>query len=330
MNRLPSQPPSRGAGDRRVHVRLVPPREAGSRKASTCRSHQGRRGRSTSSQGLASITVRPARRRSTCLATRRLCREMGRRQDPDDFLATDGDDKSNLHAGSRQVSAIRLLRHEEDTTKEANRHLRRRAAGPGKAYSAPTPVAEDCTAEDELHPWVTADGKELYFQSQDGGRLGGDWRVFVAPRPNPLARSAATPKLIEELPAGFHHRHVNADGKTMYLKVRSTRAASASSRRRDEHRLGHTGAGRTAQPSRRQPATLPIDARWHAPVLRVGSAPLDKAASTSGPSSQGSQEEVIAPLAIREADSRCWLVRSLPRRGCIPEHRSRTRAPWRS
>ncbi len=86
--------------------------------------------------------------------------------------------------------------------------------GPGKAFSSPTPLQKLATPEEELHPWITADGKELYFsrKTKDG------WRVFVAPRPNPAGPVTLEPKLIDELPADFHHATLTPDGKTMYLQ----------------------------------------------------------------------------------------------------------------
>lgn len=84
-----------------------------------------------------------------------------------------------------------------------------------KVWSAPTPVNAIATAADELHPWVTADGKSLYFsrKTKEG------WRVFVATRPG--ARGPGgwdEPIVIEELPPGFHHATTTPDGKTMYLQ----------------------------------------------------------------------------------------------------------------
>jgi hypothetical protein len=83
---------------------------------------------------------------------------------------------------------------------------------PGQ-FTAPTPVQSVCTKEDELHPWLTSDGKELYFsrKTADG------WRLFVATR---LAAAGAfnAPRLIEELPPGFHHATLTSDERTMFLQ----------------------------------------------------------------------------------------------------------------
>jgi Tol biopolymer transport system component len=87
--------------------------------------------------------------------------------------------------------------------------------GPRAAFTAPTPVSTIDTKEDELHPWLTPDGKRLYFsrKTKDG------WRVLVASRTTTTgAAGFAAPVLLEDLPAGFHHPTLSPDGKTMYLQ----------------------------------------------------------------------------------------------------------------
>jgi hypothetical protein len=83
------------------------------------------------------------------------------------------------------------------------------------AFSAPTPINTISTEADELHPWLTADGKELYFsrKTADG------WRVCVATRKEATgAAGFGEPKLIAELPAGFHHATLAPNKLTMYLQ----------------------------------------------------------------------------------------------------------------
>jgi WD40-like Beta Propeller Repeat len=81
----------------------------------------------------------------------------------------------------------------------------------GTAFTAPTPVQGVDTPDDEMHPWLTAGGKELYFsrKTKDG------WRVYVAT--GMAAGGYTEPKLVD-LPPGFHHATLTADGKTMYLQ----------------------------------------------------------------------------------------------------------------
>jgi hypothetical protein len=83
----------------------------------------------------------------------------------------------------------------------------------GAAFTAPTPVQGVCTPDDETHPWLTAGGKELYFsrKTKDG------WRVYVAHAAGAGAGGYTDPKPVD-LPAGFHHATLTADGKTMYLQ----------------------------------------------------------------------------------------------------------------
>jgi hypothetical protein len=83
------------------------------------------------------------------------------------------------------------------------------------SFTTPTPLHTIDTAADELHPWLTSDGRRLYFSRKDKE----GWRVYVA------SRQAATgaggfmqPTLVKELPAGFHHPTLTPDGKTMYLQ----------------------------------------------------------------------------------------------------------------
>ncbi|HLN31474.1 MAG TPA: hypothetical protein VK395_27280 [Gemmataceae bacterium] len=80
-------------------------------------------------------------------------------------------------------------------------------------FTVPTPVHSVCTEADELHPWVTPDGKEMYFSRKTGD----GWRIFVAPRPDGKG-AFAEPKLIEELAPGFHHATLASDGRTMFLQ----------------------------------------------------------------------------------------------------------------
>jgi hypothetical protein len=69
-----------------------------------------------------------------------------------------------------------------------------------------------CTRADELYPWLSADGQQLYFsrKAEDG------WRMFVASRPKGGGQFGK-PKMLD-LPAGFHHGSLNRDGKVMYLQ----------------------------------------------------------------------------------------------------------------
>lgn len=83
------------------------------------------------------------------------------------------------------------------------------------AFSAPTPLNTISTQADELHPWLTADGKELYFsrKTSDG------WHVLVATRKEATgAAGFGEPKVVAELPAGFHHATLTPNKLTLYLQ----------------------------------------------------------------------------------------------------------------
>src|SRR5262249_39512953 len=79
-------------------------------------------------------------------------------------------------------------------------------------FTTATPVQAVCTEADERHPWLTADGRHLYFsrRQKEGSQ------VFVSSRP---AGGGAwgEPKRVE-LPLDFHHATLTPDGKTMYLQ----------------------------------------------------------------------------------------------------------------
>jgi hypothetical protein len=87
-----------------------------------------------------------------------------------------------------------------------------------RQFTGPTFVQSVCTEADELHPWLTEDGLELYFsrKTKDG------WRVYLARRPAAAQGQPkgafGEPKLVEELPAGFHHATLSRDGRTMVLQ----------------------------------------------------------------------------------------------------------------
>jgi Tol biopolymer transport system component len=85
----------------------------------------------------------------------------------------------------------------------------------GKAFTEPTPVQAANSEADEMHPWLSADGKQLYFSRKDKE----GWRVYVCKRGQATgAQGFDKPVLIEELPPDFHHATLTRDGKTMYLQ----------------------------------------------------------------------------------------------------------------
>jgi hypothetical protein len=85
----------------------------------------------------------------------------------------------------------------------------------GKAFTEPTPIQAANTEADEMHPWLSTDGKSLYFsrKNKEG------WRVYICKRAQATgAQGFENPVLIEELPPDFHHATLTRDGNTMYLQ----------------------------------------------------------------------------------------------------------------
>lgn len=131
----------------------------------------------------------------------------------EDWVPTKVDDRSVFLTGPRWPRYIYFAtkKHEKGT------HFDLYAAvldEPGKAYSAVRAVPSVNTTDDELHPWLTADGKSLYFsrKTKEG------WRVFVATRKDATGPGNwAEPRAVD-LPVGYHHATLTANGLTMYLQ----------------------------------------------------------------------------------------------------------------
>jgi Tol biopolymer transport system component len=76
---------------------------------------------------------------------------------------------------------------------------------------APLPLHGISTRADELHPWVTADGREFYFSR----RTDEGWKLLVAEGPNPGPIKGGNEV---GFPADFHHASLTSNGLTMYLE----------------------------------------------------------------------------------------------------------------
>jgi hypothetical protein len=83
---------------------------------------------------------------------------------------------------------------------------------PKSDFTSPTPVHPVCTEADELHPWLTRDGRTLYFSRKD--RNG--WHVYAASRPQGGGQFGKPERV--KLPDGFHHATLTPDGKVMYVQ----------------------------------------------------------------------------------------------------------------
>lgn len=87
--------------------------------------------------------------------------------------------------------------------------------GRDRVFTAVAPLRGCSDKEDEMHPWLTADGRTLYFSR----KLKEGWRVFVARRAEAASlQGFDSPKLVESIPVDFKCATTTPDGKTMYLE----------------------------------------------------------------------------------------------------------------
>ncbi len=86
--------------------------------------------------------------------------------------------------------------------------------GKDKVWSAPTPVMKVNTDVDECFPWITADGKSLFFsrKTKDG------WKLMVSQRTNASGPQGWRDPEEVTLPVGYHHATFTPDGKTMIVQ----------------------------------------------------------------------------------------------------------------
>jgi len=90
-------------------------------------------------------------------------------------------------------------------------YIRTRQGGKGADMNVPIPLHHVDTESDEMHPWLTADGRLFFSRKTKEG-----WRVFVAQRARP-DQPFGKPVAVD-LPIGFHHATLTPDGRTMYLQ----------------------------------------------------------------------------------------------------------------
>jgi len=133
----------------------------------------------------------------------------------EDYVTTEVDDRSAfVTTDERYPQFLYFATKKDKKTDNFDIYVAVRQ-GPNSVFSSPTPVQSVCTEADELHPWLTADGKSLYFSRQT--KQG--WRVYVTKRKEVTGGSGfEEPMLVKELSAGFHHATLTPDGKTMYLQ----------------------------------------------------------------------------------------------------------------
>jgi hypothetical protein len=131
-----------------------------------------------------------------------------------DYVQSEADDRSVfVTAENRFPQYLYFATKKDKETKNFDIYVavkQDRAA----AFTSPTPLNTISSEADELHPWLSTNGRELYFsrKTKDG------WRVFVATRKDVTgAAGFAEPRPLD-LPPDFHHATLTPDGRTMYLQ----------------------------------------------------------------------------------------------------------------
>jgi hypothetical protein len=131
----------------------------------------------------------------------------------EDYVTTKGDDRSVFATSGRYPHFLFFATKKDEKSKNFDLYVAIRH-DTGKAWAAPVPVMNVNTPQDELHPWMTADGKALYFsrKTKEG------WRVFVTTRAAATGPGGWGDPEIVDLPVNFHHATLMPDGKTMCLQ----------------------------------------------------------------------------------------------------------------
>jgi hypothetical protein len=170
-----------------------------------------------SSGGLTLFYTATAKKKSDIMVSRRRDKAQAwpSGKPVEDYVSTTADDRSAFATTDGRYPQFLYFATKKDRTQNNFDLYVAVRQTPSSAFSSPTPLQTICTEDDELHPWLTSDGKSLYFsrQMKDG------WRVYVARRQEATGGGGfGEPSLVKELPAGFHHATLTPDGKTMYLQ----------------------------------------------------------------------------------------------------------------
>jgi len=87
--------------------------------------------------------------------------------------------------------------------------------GPDKVFNSPRAIEKiDTAGGDEMYPWLTPDGNNLYFsrKTKEG------WRVLMSKRDAEKGPLAFDEPTTLDLPPNYFHATLTPDGKTMYLQ----------------------------------------------------------------------------------------------------------------
>lgn len=133
----------------------------------------------------------------------------------EDYIRTRADDRPGYAATEGYFPQYFFYATKKDDLKDANFDIYvAQRIDATKAYNSPTPVQAICTADDEMHPWMTIDQRSLYFTRKTKEGL----RVYVTTRPQAgIAQGWREPTLVD-FPPNFCHATVSRDGATMYLQ----------------------------------------------------------------------------------------------------------------
>ncbi|NBO92148.1 MAG: hypothetical protein EBV06_07505 [Planctomycetia bacterium] len=148
------------------------------------------------------------------LATRKMAGgPWGKAKVLEDYVSTSGNDRSVFTAGGTYPQYLYFGTTKDKTNKNYDLYVAVRQ-DKGRAWSAPTPVMNVNTRDDELHPWVSQDGRSLYFSRKSRG----GWKQMVSTRTGNMGPGGWQEPKELGLPIGFHHATLMPDGKTMYLE----------------------------------------------------------------------------------------------------------------
>jgi hypothetical protein len=132
-----------------------------------------------------------------------------------DYIQTEGDDRSPCVTAANRYPQYLYFASKRDKDGTNFDLFVAVKNGKDKAFAEPQALAALDTEADEMYPWLSADGRELYFsrKTEKG------WRVFVSRRAQATgAGGFGAPQMIEELEPDFHHATLTPDGRTMFLQ----------------------------------------------------------------------------------------------------------------
>jgi hypothetical protein len=133
----------------------------------------------------------------------------------DGYIQTKVDDRSLFLTPEGRYPQYLFFATRKDDMQDANFDIYVAVRQTRRAeFTVPTPVNAVCTKFDELHPWLSSDGRQLYFsrKTEEG------WRVFVSSRSKVSGAGGFGEAKPVALPVGFHHATLSPNGATMYLQ----------------------------------------------------------------------------------------------------------------